>query len=77
MMLKPHSYYSFSEIQEALASIGKRELCEAFANFDQVTVFYLDSWAKNDVYPDDANPDYQDARRGINRGPSKLRNHRG
>lgn len=61
MILKPHNYYSFSDIQEALAAIGKRELCEAFGNFDQVTVFYLDSWAKNDAYPDDADPDYQEA----------------
>lgn len=30
MTLKPHNHYSFREIQEALRSIGKQELCCCF-----------------------------------------------
>ena len=48
--LKPHNYYSFSEIQEALASIGKRELCEAFGfEWNNTTTFHLVEWEKNEI----------------------------
>lgn len=58
--LKPHNHYSFSEIQEALASIGKREYCERFMMNNDVMTFHLDDVTKNDCYPNDGDPDYQE-----------------
>ncbi len=50
MTLRQHIYYDFSEIQEALASIGKRGLCEAFGfEWSNTTTFYLVEWEKNEI----------------------------
>lgn len=47
--LKPHNYYSLSEIQEALRSIGKQELIECLGNdWSEIAEFYLSEPEKNE-----------------------------
>lgn len=48
MTVKPHNYYKFSEIQDALATIGKREFCERFMMNNDVMTFYPNDVTKND-----------------------------
>lgn len=51
--LKPHSHYRFSEIIEALISIGKRDLCECLGNeWSEIAEFYLAPPEKNDYLND-------------------------
>lgn len=53
MILKPHSYYSFSEILAALKSIDKQELCECLGNeWSEIVEFYLAEPEKNNYLND-------------------------
>lgn len=48
--LAQHSYYKFSEIQDALESIGKRDLCEGFGDdWNETLTFYLTN-PENNLY---------------------------